>query len=207
LVVSVDTFATTLRMKWVADFIQMISRPHVKELFNPFQDQNGNQAHFSDTLLHWYDGCFGKLVAECWTRTELLRSVTYLLPTTFRFTTDDGSIVDGAHLHGPTELYSLISLLGWVTINHSRNKKERWRCHSRDDQPDSLMTMASNPFGQDWIGYSFTYMAPSYWTVCTSITGSWLTHVMWNESTAALLPWTISVAVQGIEKGIMVSRS
>jgi hypothetical protein len=35
-------------MKWVADFIQMISRPHVKELFNPFQDQNGNQAHFSD---------------------------------------------------------------------------------------------------------------------------------------------------------------
>jgi hypothetical protein len=112
-VLSVDTFATTLWIKWVADFNRMISRPHVKDLFNPFEDQNRNQAHFSDMLLHWDDGCFGKLVAECWTRIDLLRSVTYLLPTTFRFTTD-GSI-DGTHLHGPTELYSLISLLGWVT--------------------------------------------------------------------------------------------
>jgi hypothetical protein len=37
LVMSVDTFATTLRMKWVADFVPMISRPHVKKLFNSFQ--------------------------------------------------------------------------------------------------------------------------------------------------------------------------
>jgi hypothetical protein len=70
----------------------------------------------------------------------------------------------------------------------------------------SLMAMASNPFGQDWIGYSFAYMAP-YWTVCTIITGSWLTHVMWNESAAALLPWTISVAIQGRETSIAVSRT
>ncbi len=33
-----------------------------------------------------------------------------------------------------------------------------------------------DPFGQDWIGYSFAYMVP-YWTVCTIITGLLLKYV------------------------------
>lgn len=33
-----------------------------------------------------------------------------------------------------------------------------------------------DPFGQDWIGYSFAYMAP-YWAVCTIITGLLLKYV------------------------------
>ena len=58
-----------------------------------------------------------------------------------------------------------------------------------------------NPFGQDWIGYSFAYMVP-YWTVCTIITGLLLKYIRVDGiSSSALLPRTLSVAVRGRQMG------